>query len=64
MKIKIPYIAIRKAINLFVKFAKFILNGIFILLIILLSMPIWLPVITWKMGLIFSDHIIKYFIDD
>ena len=64
MRFKIPYIAIKKAINLFVKFAKFILNGTLTLLIILLSLPIWLPIITWKMGLIFSDHIIKYFIND
>jgi len=28
------------------------------------SSPIWFPIIIWKLGLILSDNIIKYFVND
>lgn len=64
MLFKIPYIAIKKIVNLFGKFTKFILNAVLTLFIALLALPIWLPIVTWKMGLIISDHLIKYFTND
>jgi len=33
-------------------------------IMIILSSWIWLPIITWKLGLILSDNIIKYFVND
>ena len=31
---------------------------------VILSSWIWLPIVTWKMGLILSDNIIKFFVND
>ena len=33
-------------------------------IMVILSSWIWLPIITWKLGLILSDNIIKYFVND
>ena len=33
-------------------------------IMVILSIWIWLPIITWKLGLILSDNIIKYFVND
>lgn len=33
-------------------------------IMVILSSWIWLPVITWKLGLILSDNIIKFFVND
>lgn len=33
------------------------------LLLIVLSSPIWLPIVLWKTGLIVSDHIMKQITD-
>jgi len=32
--------------------------------VIVLSALIWIPIIAWKMGLILSDNIVKYFVND
>ena len=46
------------------KKAKLFLTWISMGLVVTFSAPIWLPIVIWKMGLILSDNIINYFIDD
>lgn len=41
----------------------FVLSLIINISLIILSSPIWLPVVLWKTGLIVSDHIMKQIID-
>lgn len=48
----------------FVKIIMSILNWFVTLSIALLALPIWLPIVIWKTGLIISDNIIKYLISD
>lgn len=33
-------------------------------MIAICSSPIWIPIILWKLGLILSDNIIKFFVND
>lgn len=56
-RLKTLYTNIRKKIPLILKVISF---GF----VIIVSIPIWLPILTWKMGLILSDNFIKYFIND
>lgn len=46
------------------KKAVFFLKWISTGLVVVFSAPVWLPIVLWKVGLILSDHIINYFIDD
>lgn len=64
MSIKIPYAIIQKIIIGFVKIAMFILSKFLTFIIVLLSTPIWLPIVIWKSGLIISDNIIKHITSD
>jgi len=57
MGFKTLYINIKKRIPV-------ILKGIGLTFVIIVSIPIWLPVLAYKMGLILSDNFIKYFVDD
>lgn len=56
-RLKTLYTNIRKKIPLILKVISF---GF----VIIVSIPIWLPILAWKMGLILSDNFIKYFIND
>lgn len=40
-----------------------IFNWSVMLLMIVLSIWLWLPIITWKTGLLISDHIMNHIID-
>lgn len=44
--------------------ALLILKGAAMATIVILSIWLWLPIVIWKLGLILSDNIIKYFVDD
>lgn len=54
---KTLYTNIKKRIPLILKVISF---GF----VIIISALIWLPILSWKMGLILSDNFIKYFVDD
>ena len=45
------------------KLLLFLLSLIFNISLVILSIPIWLPIVLWKTGLIVSDHIMKHIID-
>ena len=64
MAFKIPYTNIKKIIIGLGKIVILILNWLITLLIVILSLPIWLPIVLWKAGLVISDHIIKHIVND
>lgn len=64
MSFKILYTNIKKLSIKLAKIVLLILNWGVALLIAVLSLPIWLPIVTWKTGLIISDHVIKYIVND
>ena len=45
------------------KLLLFVLSLIVNISLVILSIPIWLPIVLWKTGLIVSDHIMKHIID-
>lgn len=64
MKFKISGTRIKELIIKFIKIIKFTLTVLVIVWIGILSLPIWLAIVTWKLGLIISDHIIKSIVND
>ncbi len=57
MGFKIPYTNIKNKILFILKIISFVF-------IIFCSIPIWFPIIVWKIGLIASDNFVQYFIDN
>jgi len=64
MEFKITYTRIKEMIIWFIKISLFILSLLINLLIVIISSPIWLPIVIWKSGLIVSDHIMNYITSD
>ena len=64
MGFKIPYKSIQNLFISFVKIIMLLINWTITLVIALLALPIWLPIIIWKSGLIISDHLLKYITSD
>ncbi len=50
-------------LKVFWKLLLFVLSLIVNISLVILSIPIWLPIVLWKTGLIVSDHIMKHIID-
>ncbi len=52
-----------QALKVIWKLLLFVLSLTVNISLVILSIPIWLPIVLWKTGLIVSDHIMKHIID-